>query len=124
MSNVEKDDFYNEDNIPESNWFKFEKVGDRVKGEIIEMYDAPAKGAFPSQKVFVLKQDDGTSLNVGVSFNKKYLIERTRTAELGDMLGFEFKSEIKSATPGFAPAKSIEAYLKKAVRPVESIDEI
>jgi len=124
MTTEKKDDFFNEDNIPASNWFKFEKVGDRVKGEIIELYDAPAKGAFPAQRVFVLKQDDGSSINVGVAHTKKYLMDRTRNAELGDILGFEFKQEVKSATPGFAPAKSIEAYLRKGVKQAESLDDM
>jgi len=119
MATEKKDDFFNDENKPESNWFSFEKVGDRVKGEVVELYDAPAKGAFPAQKVFVLKQDDGSVQNVGIAVNKKYLIDRTRSVELGDIVGFEFKAEVPSATPGFAAAKSIEVYIKKG-EPKES----
>jgi len=114
------DEFFSEDNKPKSNWFGFEKVGDRVKGEVIEMYDAPAKGAFAAQKVFVLKQDDGSVQNVGISFQKKYLVDRTRNVDLGDILGFEFKKEVPSVTAGFAPAKSIEVYVKKGTGPVST----
>ncbi len=107
------DNFFSDDNKPQSNWFKFEKIGDRVKGEVVDITMQPAKGAFPAQKVFALRQEDGSVLNVGISDNKKYLLDRVRGAEIGDTLGFEYKDEVKSATAGFAPAKSIEAYLKK-----------
>lgn len=111
------DDLFNEDNIPESSWFKFEKVGDKVAGELVELRDdVPARDpSFPNQRVFVLRQKDGTLVNVGIAMTKDYIIGRTNRVEPGDMIGFEFKKEVPSARgKGFQPAKSIEVYVKKA----------
>lgn len=107
-----KDDLFSKENIPESNYFKFEKVGDRVSGFLVEVKDKPAKDQFPPQRVYVLKQHDDSLINVGISLNKDYIIGRANTAKMGDLLGFEFMKEIPSATKGFAAAKSIEVYVK------------
>lgn len=106
------DSLYSDENIPESNWFKFEKVGDKVGGVLVETKDKPAKDQFPAQRVFTLKQKDGELVNVGISLNKEYIVGRANAAKMGDTLGFEFKKEVASATKGFAPAKSIEVYVK------------
>jgi len=106
------EDLFNEENIPESNWFKFSAVGDKVAGTLVEIKDKPAQDVFPAQRVFVLKQDDGSLMNVGIPLNKDYIIGRANTAKFGDLLGFAFVKEIPSSTKGFAPAKSIEVYVK------------
>ncbi len=111
------DDLFNEDNIPESNWFKFEKVGDRVSGELVSL-DMERKSktpGLPDQRVFTLKQKDGSLVNVGISMMKDYIIGRTNRVKLGDMIGFEFKKEVASTMgKGYANAKSIEVYIKAA----------
>lgn len=110
------DGLISEENVPESNWFKFEKVGDTVMGILVEVKDKPAVDVFPAQRVFTLKQKNGELMNVGIPNNdspkSQYLLGRTRTAKLGDALGFSFVKEVPSATKGFAPAKSIEVYVK------------
>ncbi len=112
-------DLFDEKNVPESNWFKFEKVGDKIGGTLVEVKDKPAVGVYPAQRVFTLKQTDGDMVNVGISMNKDYIIGRANSAKMGDILGFEFKKEVPSATKGFAPAKSIEVYVKHIEAPVE-----
>jgi hypothetical protein len=103
--------FFSEENVPESNWFKFEKIGDKVMGTLVEIKDKPAVGVYPAQRVFTLKQNDGELVNVGISVNKDYILGRANSAKLGDKLGFAFIKEVPSATKGFAPAKSIEVYV-------------
>ena len=105
-------DLFNEENVPESNFFKFEKVGDKVAGILVEVDDKPAKDHFPPQRVFTLKQEDDTFVKVGIPMTKDYVISRAGQAKFGDLLGFEFKKEIPSVTKGFSPAKSIEVYVK------------
>ena len=105
-------DLFDEKNIPESNWFKFEKVGDSVGGILVEVTDKPAKDIFPAQRVYTLKKSDGEMVNVGISMNKDYIIGRANSAKLGDILGFKFVKEVPSATKGFAAAKSIEVFVK------------
>lgn len=109
---TEQDDFFNDSNIPESNWFKFEKVGDRIKGEVLEIYETEDKGNFPGQRVFVLKKDDGEVINVGLKRTSDYLMTRTKNVKLGDIFGAEFKAEIPAKVKGNNPAKSIEVYVK------------
>jgi hypothetical protein len=116
---VVEDDLFTEDNVPASSFVKFKKVGDRFSGELVEVKDKDEKPPFPAQRVYVLKQKDGSLINVGIPLNKDYVIGRANTAKMGDILGFEFKKEIPAKTPGFAAAKSIEVY----VRHVERADE-
>lgn len=112
---TESEELFDEKNIPESNWFSFDKVGDRVSGEVVEMFDKPSNNpTFEDQRVFVLKQKDGSLINVGIKKSKDYLMGRTNAVVPGDTLGFEFKKEIPPKTKGFHPAKSLEVYVKKA----------
>ena len=109
------DGLFSEGNIPESNFFKFENVGDKVGGILVESEDKPAKDNFPAQRVFTLKQEDGSFVKVGISLLKSYVISRASQAQFGDLLGFEFKKEIPASVKGFSPAKSIEVYVKHLV---------
>ncbi len=106
------DDVINDANIPESNWFKFNVVGDKITGELVEVRDRPANGVFPPSRAYSLKQASGEVMHVSFPLNKDYVISRMNTAKLGDIVGFMFKAEVPSATKGFAAAKSIEVYVK------------
>ncbi len=110
---MEVEDIFDDENVPPSNWFKFEEVGDRIAGELLEIQDRPQKEQFGPSRVFTLKTKDGNIWNVSIPLSKTYVIGRAARAALGDTLGFEFKKEVKSATKGFAPAKSLEVYLVK-----------
>ena len=107
-------DLFDKQNIPESPWFKFAKVGDKVGGVIESVFENPANGIYPAQRCFSLTQADGSVINVGISVNKTYIMSRTNTANVGDQLGFEFQKEIPSKAKGMNPAKSIEVFLVKA----------
>lgn len=122
--NIEnKDELFDETNIPESNWFKFVEVGDRVSGEVVEVMEKKATIAgYPDQRVFVMKQKNGELINVGVKVTSDYLMSRTNGVTAGDMIGFEFKKEIPAKKKGFRPAKSIEVYVKKGEPKEESED--
>lgn len=126
-----KDPLFDAENIPQSNWFKMEKVGDRVKGEVVDMFEQEAAGQFPAQMVFGLKQEDGEVLNFGFKKFKadgtspSYLATRAKNVKLGDIVGFEFKEEIPAKVKGYSPAKSIEIYVKHMdATPYNNIDDI
>lgn len=106
------DDLFSDENIPESNFFKFEKVGDTVGGTLVEIQDKEGKDGFPPQRVFSLKQEDESVIKVGISLQKDYVIGRANTAKMGDKLGFKFEKEIPASKKGFHPAKSIEVFVK------------
>lgn len=109
------DDLFDPDNIPESAWFKFDKVGDRCSGVVVSIAEKPERDGMPAQRVFGLQQEDGSILNVGLKKNSDYLMGKTNLVKVGDMLGVEFKKEIPAKKKGYHPAKSIEVYVKKAV---------
>lgn len=125
---TETDDFdsvFNPDNVPASNWFKFEKVGDKIVGELVEFHDNVESRVpnYPAQRVFGLKTKDGSIVKVGISMDKDYIIGRTNSVQLGDLIGFEYKKDVPSARgKGFRDAKSIEVYVKKAAAPVSSTE--
>lgn len=112
MADETLNDLFKDENVPESNWFKFLKVGDQVGGTLVEVQDKPASGVFGPQRVFSLKKPDGEIVHVGIALDKDYVIGRANTARLGDQLGFKFMKEVPSKSPGFAPAKSIEVFVK------------
>lgn len=125
----EIDALFSEENIPESDWFKMEKVGDKVSGEVVGIHEQPAKGDFAPQRVFSLKQKDGNIIKYGVKYPKvvngvmqgsDYLVNRTNGVKPGDILGFQFMKEIPAKVKGYNPAKSIECYIKKGTPPPET----
>lgn len=122
QADMEVEDIFDQENVPPSNWFKFEEVGDRISGELLEIQDRPAKDQFGESRVFTLRTKDGGIWMVSIPIAKTYVIGRAARAELGDTLGFEFKKEIASSTKGFAPAKSLEVYLVKKAKSDEFED--
>lgn len=117
---MDEKDVFNKENKPESVWFKFEKVGDRISGELLEVVDKAPSGDFVSQRVWVLKTKDGETVNVGQKRYKdekngnldlSYVAGALRNAKIGDIIGFEFEKEIPATTKKYSPAKSIQPYL-------------
>ncbi len=112
---------FDEDEKAEAQWFKFDKIGARIAGEVVEIYEKPAQDAFPAQRVFSLKLSDGEIMNVGISMNKDYVIQRTNRCRVGDKLGFHYTKDIPATTKGYAAAKSIEVYWRQVDAPVEGV---
>lgn len=107
------DDLFSDENKPASNWFKFEKVGDKVSGVVLENpYTKAGVDDFKDQRVFVLRTQEGEEVNVGVNIDRDYLIQRTNKIRQGDIVGFSFAKEIPATKKGYSPAKSIEVYVK------------
>lgn len=119
-----EDELFNEENIPESNWFKFTKIGDRIGGTLVGFKDRPAKEVFPASRVYELKDKNDIIWNVSIALSRDYVIGRANTAKVGDFLGFEFKKEIPSTTKGFAPAKSLEVYVKHVEQPIDEAGDV
>ena len=119
--NGNNDDLFNPTNIPSSNWFKYEKVGDRVAGEVVDIFEKPSTDPnFPDQKVFVLKQANGELINAPIKKTSDYLMQRTNRVQVGDRLGFAYEKDIPPKQKGLNPAKSIQPYWQpKALPTVE-----
>ncbi len=106
------DDVFKDENKPQSNWFSFKEVGDKVAGIVTDIFDKAGDGDFGDQKVFVLKTKDGEEVNVGIKKTSNYLMTRTKKVSLGDKLALIFKAEIPPKITGHHPAKSIEPYVE------------
>jgi len=106
-------DIFKEENIADSNWFKFEKVGDAIHGTLVSVKDKEGQDGFGPQKVYELLLSNGEYWNVGISVKKSYIIDRMRRAQIGQVVGFKFLKEVPSKKKGYAPAKSIEVYMPK-----------
>jgi hypothetical protein len=93
-----------------SNWFKFEKVGDGIKGTLISKRIQPSRDpAFPDQWVGELKKSDGTVWNVGVSVNKEGTVQRLQNCKVGELIGILFEKEgDEPKKKGFAKAKFLK----------------
>jgi tryptophan synthase alpha subunit len=104
--------FNDESTKPQSNWFKFDKVGDKVVGVVTDIMTKAGDNGFKDQKVFTLRQKDNEEVLVGFSVDKEYIMQRTKNVRKGDILGLEFTKEIEPKTKGHHPAKSIEPRVK------------
>ena len=105
-------DFFNEDNEAKSNWFKFEKVGDSVKGTLLSTNVKPARDMFPEQEVYELQTEDGAVVNVASS--KSYVRGCMKRAKVGQIVGFKYDSDYQTEAnkaKGMAPAKTIKVYI-------------
>lgn len=119
-----EDDLFSEDNKAKSNWMRWNKVGDFIKGTLMAKTQKPARDDYSAQEVLELKVKvpykmneemievgEGEYINVGFSVDKVYVINRIKRAKVGQIVGFRFESEQPSQKKGYAPAKSIEVYL-------------
>jgi predicted small secreted protein len=91
-----------------SNWMKFEKVGDKIKGTLLSkrLQKANLPG-YQDQWVYEIKKEDGSVYNVGISVGKDGTIQRLNNCKTGEIIGILFEKE-GEAKKGFKPAK----YLK------------
>lgn len=108
------DEDFSQDKVPSSSWMKFVKVGDFVKGTIVEQYNKPGQGDFKDQVVYVLtnceavmdgKKSTEKDINVGISSN--YINSRFKSLQPGQRIGIQFEKEIAAKIKGHKPAKSL-----------------
>src|SRR3990170_4661822 len=94
----------------ESNWMKFLKVGDGIKGTLVgKRFMKSNKPSFPDQWIYqIINSDDGQEWNVGVSEKKIGTISRLNKCATGEVIAIVFESEGGSAVKGGAPAKNLK----------------
>lgn len=105
---TQTDPWYEGGKEVQSNWFKFEKVGDRIKGTLTKRYYQEGRDNFPDQEIAVLRLEDGQMWNVGIPVNKKGTIQRMKSCKIGEIIGFVFDSEGEPPQKGFNPSKNIK----------------
>lgn len=91
-----------------SNWFKFEKVGDGIKGTLLGHRFSKSKNAqFPDQEVYEIRKADGSLVNIGISTKKSGTVARLNSIAPGTIVGIVFESTTPAETKGFADAKNL-----------------
>ena len=122
-------DIYSQENIPTSNWMKFQEVGDACKGTFVEKFRKEWDGVMPDQIVFVLtnakkqklKIENGEpvwieweeqveTLNVWIKATNDFILNRLKNVEPWDIIAFAFLKTIPAKKKGYNPAKSIMVY--------------
>lgn len=92
----------------QSNWFKFEKVNDKIKGTLLSKnFQKSNVPGYQDQWVYELKHTDGKVYNVGVSASKDGTVKRINNCKLGEIIGIMFDKE-GEARKGFKPAKMLK----------------
>lgn len=110
------EDLFDKDNEVEveSSFFKFNTIGDRVAGILSTIEDVPPRGKYGAARNFTLRMPDASEKIVSIPITKKRTIKQTEKAELGDTIGFEFKSEwVNPADTSLSPSKNIEVFIRK-----------
>lgn len=122
---------FSADNIPQSNWFKFESVGDNIKGTLSSIFIKTGDEDFADQKVYVLVnctingKEVPDAYNVGIKATSDYIVSRMNKAKIGQRVGFKFEKEIEPKKKGYKPAKSINPFvwgMDETFKPTESFD--
>lgn len=94
----------------DSNWFKFEKIGDGIKGTLLSKRLQKGQDDFPDQYVYEIKTDDGVVFNVGISVNKIGTVARLNNCKVGEIVGVRFDSEGEPSKKGFAAPKLLKVF--------------
>jgi len=95
---------------PESNWAKFEKVGDGYQGTLIEEPQYNVQGKFGLQNIYVIETADGNVINIGLKPTSKRAVMQLKQAEVGDVIAIRFVAEIDTGKVN--PAKSLEVRIR------------
>jgi len=94
----------------QSNWMKFEKVGDKIKGTKLSEKLQPGNEGFSDQMVYELKKEDGSVWNVGIAVTKSGTNARMHNVKIGEICGILFESEGEAPKKGFHPVKNLKIF--------------
>lgn len=92
----------------QASWFKFEKIGDNIKGTLIGKRFQEGTPPYGDQWIYEIKKEDGAVWNVGISANKAGTCQRLNSLQLGTIVGIAFVSEGESAVKGGNKAKNLK----------------
>ncbi len=112
---------FSAEHIPQSNWFKFEKVGDSIKGTLRSHTVKPGNAGFGDQHVYELSrveingvadEDTEAVYNIGIKKTPSdFVANKLKKAQIGQRIGMVFEKEIPPSQKGYKAAKSITPYI-------------
>lgn len=111
FGNYKKDRASKPRNAAWGNWFKFNKVGDKVQGFIRDVFYRAPEGIYKEGRCFTLEQADGTLVNVATKRTPAFILSETDDLHMGDPITFEL-TELKPTTKG-NPAKIVSTFCTK-----------
>lgn len=91
----------------QTNWVKFEKVGDSVQGTLTGKQFQKGDAPFPDQWIYHIKDKEGIVWNVGISAKKSGTVGRLANCKIGELVGIKYDKEIPPQTKGFHPTKQL-----------------
>ena len=105
-----KDLFSDENKKTAGNFFKFEKIGDKVSGYFVSSRLNEKPGYSP-QIIYRLETEDGETINVPV---KQFIADKVGAVKVGQLIGFKFVEEIDTGKPN--KAKSIDVFISEKIK--------
>lgn len=112
---------FSEENIPQSNWMKWPKIGDYIKGTFVKKTFKEGVDQYADQTVYELVNCEGVSDGVKmeltkedsvlVGISKDFINDRLSKVEEGRRMGVKFIEEIPAKKKGYSPAKSMMPYV-------------
>jgi hypothetical protein len=103
--------FQDETTIPESDWFKFEKIGDTAQGTLLEEPQYGVPGKFGPQNIYTLETADGRVIMVGLNpASHVRAVRQLKQADVGDMVAMRYTGDYDSGKGN--PGKSIDVRIK------------
>jgi len=114
---VQDQEEFSAENIPKSNWMKFEKVGDSIIGTFIAKAIKQGDEVYPAQMVYTVfnakvngeQRDPSEEFTFGVTIregNANFINNKFSKLKPGNRFGLKFEKEIPPKKKGFHPAKS------------------
>lgn len=92
-----------------SNWYKAEKIGDKVQGYIRDVFYRKAEGIYKDARGITLEQPDGSLINVSIK-RLDFILSKTDGLRLGDPLTVVFEEELPAKKTGHNPTKQFGYY--------------
>lgn len=103
---------FDENDRVKSNWWKTEKVGDKIQGTLIGKRQVANQLSGQDQWIYELLIEEGEVWNVG---GKAAIDIQMRHVKLGQIVEFRFIEERPSKKPGMSATKIIAIYQDKNV---------
>jgi hypothetical protein len=119
-------DLFAEANEMKSNYWKPEKVGDKVQGYLVKKDLRPntLKGPGAVQTVYTLHQEDGTRIDIYGRQGNPAVISGLENCKMGQLVGVKFTEEKPAQKAGYNPTKIVKAYASDDHKPELVVEDV
>lgn len=103
---------FSDENKVKGNWWKREKVGDKISGTFIGKRQVVNQLSGKDQFIYEVKTEDAQYWNIG---GTPGIDIQMRHIKPGQIVGFEFTEERKNPKPGMNATKVVQVYAKEGL---------